>query len=139
MSVKQVSVFMENREGRLSKVMKTLADEKINVASLSMAETEDYGVLRLIVSQPKRALEVLKAHEISAKLTNVVAVKISNEIGSFNRMLQPLENLNIEYLYVLSTKNYVSMILKIADVETAEKQLTDAGYELLGEDEAYGV
>ncbi|NLG03273.1 MAG: ACT domain-containing protein [Clostridia bacterium] len=137
MSVKQVSVFMENREGRLSKVMKTLADEQINVASLSMAETEDYGVLRLIVSKPERALEVLKEHEISAKLTNVVAVKISNEIGSFNQLLKPLENLNIEYLYVLSTKSYVSMILKIADVVTAEKQLTDAGYELLSEEEAY--
>ena len=127
MAVKQVSVFMENREGRLEEVTKTLKDEGINITSLSLAETSDYGILRLIVSDPERALTELKAADFSS----------SHEIGSFHKMLGELKNINIEYMYVLSTSEYASMIVKIADYEKAEKLLTDQGYALLSEEEAY--
>ncbi len=139
MAVKQVSVFMENREGRLEEVTKTLKDEGINITSLSLAETADYGILRLIVSDPERALTALKAADFSSRITNVVAVKLSHEIGSFHKMLSELKNINIEYMYVLSTSEYASMIVKIADYEKAEKILTDQGYTLLSEEEAYNA
>ncbi len=137
MAVKQVSVFMENREGRLEQVTKTLRDEGINITSLSLAETEDYGILRLIVSDPERALTALKAADFSSRITMVVAVKVSHETGSFHKMLLELKDINIEYMYVLSTSEYASMIVKIADYEKAEKILTDKGYQLLTEEEAY--
>ncbi|MDO5574276.1 MAG: ACT domain-containing protein [bacterium] len=139
MAVKQVSVFMENREGRLEEVTKTLKDEGINITSLSLAETSDYGILRLIVSDPERALTALKAADFSSRITKVVAVKLSHETGSFHKMLSELKNINIEYMYVLSTSEYASMIVKIADYEKAEKILTDKGYTLLSEGEAYNA
>ncbi len=137
MAVKQVSVFMENREGRLLQVTETLMKESINIISLSLAETSDYGVLRLIVSDPEKALAALKAADFSSRITNVVAVKVSHETGSFHKMLGELKDINIEYMYVLSTDDYASMILKIADYERAEALLKDKGYELLKEEEAY--
>ena len=137
MAVKQVSVFMENREGRLLQVTETLMKERINITSISLAETSDYGVLRLIVSDPEKALAALKAADFSCRITNVVAVKVSHETGSFHKMLKELKDINIEYMYVLSTDEYASMILKIADYEKAEALLKAKGYELLKDDEAY--
>jgi len=137
MAVKQVSVFMENREGRLEKVTEVLKNENINITSLSLAETSDYGVLRLIVSDPERALLALKKADFSARITKVVAVKVSHMIGSFHTMLKVLENVNIEYMYVLSTFDFASMILKIKDYDNAEELLEKNGYELLKEEEAY--
>ena len=137
MAIKQVSVFMENRAGRLEQMARILKEQDINITSLSLAETSDYGMLRLIVSNPQKALDALKAEGFSAKLTNVIAVKVSHETGSFYNMLKELKDINIEYMYVLSTSEYASMILKIADYETAEKLLQDKGYMLLKDEEAY--
>lgn len=131
MSVKQVTVFIANKEGRIEKVTEVLKKNSINITSLSLAESVDFGLLRLIVSEPERAKEALKAEGLSAKTTDVLAVRISNQPGSLHELLTAVKDFNIEYMYVLSTNEYASMIMKIRDIEGAERVLTENGFCLL--------
>lgn len=137
MSVKQISVFIANKEGRIEKVTEVLRDADINITSLSLAEAEDFGLLRLIVSDPDRAKTVLKDAGLTAKTTDVIAVEISNAAGSLHELLTSLKEFNIEYMYVLSSADTARMIMKIRDIENAEKALTDKGLKVLGPDEVY--
>ncbi len=139
MSVKQVTVFIANQEGRIEKVTEVLKKNSINITSLSLAEAVDFGLLRLIVSDPKKAKDALKAEGLSAKTTEVLAVQISNQPGALHELLTAVKEFNIEYMYVLSTNEYASMIMKIRDIEGAEKVLTDGGFTLLSEEEVYGA
>ena len=81
MFIKQLSVFIENREGRLGEVLTTLKDNNINIISLSLADTSDYGMLRMVTSSPDEAKKVLKESGFSAKLTDVLAVKLEHKVG----------------------------------------------------------
>ena len=137
MAVKQVTVFIANKEGRIEKVTEVLKENAINISSLSLAESVDFGLLRLIVSDPQAAIECLKNAGLSAKLSNVVAVRISNAAGSLHDLLTALKEFNIEYMYVLSTSDTASMIMKIRDIEAAEKLLAEEGFEVLGPEEVY--
>lgn len=139
MAVKQVSVFIANKEGRIEKVTEVLRDANINITSLSLAESVDFGLLRLIVSDPERAKDVLKAAGLSAKTTDVIAVKISNNPGSLHELLTAVKDYNIEYMYVLSTSDTASMIMKIRDIENAESTLNTKGFKLLSPKEVYGT
>lgn len=138
MAVKQVSVFIANKEGRIEKVTEVLRDANINITSLSLAESVDFGLLRLIVSDPDKAKDVLKAAGLSAKTTDVIAVRISNKPGSLHELLTAVKNYNIEYMYVLSTSDTASMIMKIRDIENAESTLNTKGFKLLSAKEVYG-
>ncbi|MBR6451699.1 MAG: amino acid-binding protein [Lachnospiraceae bacterium] len=135
--VKQVTVFIANKEGRIEKVTEVLKENKINISSLSLAEAVDFGLLRLIVSDPEAAIKCLKDAGLSAKLTNVIAVRISNAAGSLHDLLTATKEFNIEYMYVLSTSDTASMIMKIRDIEAAEKVLTDEGFTVLKPEEVY--
>ena len=84
MAVKQVTVFIGNKEGRIEKVTQVLKDNGINISSLSLAESVDFGLLRLIVAEPERAKDALKAEGLSARLSDVIAVEISNRPGSLH-------------------------------------------------------
>ena len=137
MSVKQVTVFIANKEGRIEKVTEVLKENAINISSLSLAESVDFGLLRLIVSDPQAAIDCLKNAGLSAKLSNVVAVRISNAAGSLHDLLTALKEFNIEYMYVLSTSDHASMIMKIRDIEAAEKLLSDKGFTVLKPEEVY--
>ncbi len=137
MSVKQVTVFIANKEGRIEKVTEVLKKNSINITSLSLAESVDFGLLRLIVSEPERAKEALKAEGLSAKTTDVLAVRISNQPGSLHELLTAVKDFNIEYMYVLSTNEYASMIMKIRDIEGAERVLTENGFCLLEGSKVY--
>ncbi len=137
MAVKQVSVFIANKEGRIEKVTEVLKKNHLNITSLSLAESVDFGLLRLIVSDPEAAVRCLKEAGLSAKLSNVIAVSISNVPGSLHELLTAVKDFNIEYMYVLSTVDSASMIMKIRDYENAEKVLSNAGFQLLGGDEVY--
>lgn len=138
MAVKQVSVFIANKEGRIEKVTEVLRDANINITSLSLAESVDFGLLRLIVSDPDKAKDVLKAAGLSAKTTDVIAVKISNKPGSLHELLTAVKDYNIEYMYVLSTSDTASMVMKIRDIENAESTLNTKGFQLLSAKEVYG-
>jgi hypothetical protein len=131
MAVKQVTVFIGNKEGRIEKVTEVLKENKINIGSLSLAESVDFGLLRLIVSDPERAKDALKAEGLSARLSDVIAVEISNAPGSLHELLTTLKDYNIEYMYVLSNADKASMIMKIKDYGSAEAVLSKSGFEVL--------
>ena len=138
MYTKQVSVFLENKKGRLAEVTKLLTDEGINIRALSLADMANFGVLRLIVSDRPRCLQVLRAHDLVAQETDVIAVGIEDKPGSLHRVVEVLdqENINIEYLYAFfeKTGDNAIVVLKIDDAVRAADTLSKHGIPLLPED-----
>jgi len=134
MLIKQLSVFIENREGRLEKVLDTLKKSDINIISLSLADTADYGLLRLIVSNPELGKDTLRKNGFSAMLTDVMAIKLSHRVGQLQELLLVIckASINIEYMYALSTgKDDASIVLKTSDVDRAVKLLEAEGVEII--------
>ena len=140
MFVKQLSVFIENREGRLEQVTEVLAREGVNILSLSMADTTEYGMLRMIVANPQKAKDALCAEGFSAMLTDVIAVKLEDRVGELHKMLHILcgLKLNIEYMYALASSGKRAMIVKASDGAAAVKALTEGGLSLFGSEEMCG-
>ena len=101
MFVNQLSVFIENREGRLDKVLATLKDNDINIVSLSLADTSDYGLLRMIVSDPEKGKAALKEAGFTARVTEVLAVKLAHKVGQLQVLLAEIckAGINIDYMY----------------------------------------
>lgn len=99
--LRQVSVFLENKQGRLRDVLKILADANIDIRSLAIAETSDYGVLRLIVDKTDKALDTLKENNFRVNITNVIGVEIDDVSGSMYKFVDLLyqQNINVEYSY----------------------------------------
>ena len=137
MFVKQLSVFIENREGRLEQVTDVLKTQNINILSLSMADTTEYGMLRMVVSNPEVAKKALREEGFSAMLTDVLAVKLEDKVGELHKMTHILcsQGLNIEYMYALASANRRAMIVKAPDGETAAKAVVDGGLELYSNEE----
>ena len=137
MFVKQLSVFIENREGRLEQVTDVLKTQNINILSLSMADTTGYGMLRMVVSNPEVAKKALREEGFSAMLTDVLAVKLEDKVGELHKMTHILcsQGLNIEYMYALASANRRAMIVKASDGETAAKAVVDGGLELYSNEE----
>jgi len=131
MSVKQISVFLENKKGRLAEVTQTLAKEKINIRALSLADTADFGVLRIIVNNPERCLTALKANGFVAQVTEVIAVEVEDTPGGLSRILEVLDrdNVNVEYMYayVEKSRDNAVVICKIDDRERALQVLEKNG------------
>jgi hypothetical protein len=140
MFVKQLSVFIENREGRLEQVTEVLAKEGINILSLSMADTTEYGMLRMIVADPQKAKNALCAEGFSAMLTDVIAVKLEDRVGELHKMLHILcrLKLNIEYMYALASSGKRAMMVKASNGEEAVKALTEGGLVLFSNEEMCG-
>lgn len=140
MFVKQLSVFIENREGRLEQVTEVLKRENINILSLSMADTTEYGMLRMIVSSPERAREGLRETGFSAMLTDVLAVKLEDQVGELHKLTHILcgQGLNIEYMYALASSNRRAIIVKASDGKTAAETVTAGGLELYTNEEMCG-
>ena len=90
MTIKQLSVFLENREGRLDEVLKTLGANDVNIVALSLADTADYGMLRMIVSDPKKGKTVLKEAGITSMLTDVVALRVPHATGSLSKAMHEI-------------------------------------------------
>lgn len=139
MAIKQLSVFIENRTGRLEKVTETLKENGINITSMSLADTSEYGLLRMIVSNPAEGKRVLKEAGFSAMLTDVLAVRLPNKIGMLHELLKVLEDVNIEYMYALATNENASMVIKISDIEAGKQSLAKFGFELVSEEIAYTI
>ena len=137
MFVKQLSVFIENREGRLEQVTDVIREENINILSLSMADTTEYGMLRMVVSDPERAKDALRAKGFSAMLTDVLAVKLEDKVGALHKMTHILcsQGLNIEYMYALASANRRAMIVKASDGAAAGKAVMEGGMELYSNQE----
>lgn len=134
MFINQLSVFIENREGRLEQVLDILKEEKINIISLSLADSSDFGLLRMIVSDSEKGKNALKAKGFSAMLTPVLAVKLSHQVGQLQVLLSEIcsAGINIEYTYALATGNDdASIVIKAADMDKAVEVLKKTGVELI--------
>ncbi len=138
MVAKQLSVFIENRQGRLGEVLKVLKDNKVNILSLSLADTTEYGLLRLLVDNPELCKEKLSLSGFATMLTDVLVVKISHKSGSLQSLLEILANngINVEYMYGLSTDGEdAKVVLKPSDTELADKILISNGVKTLTTEE----
>ena len=142
MLIKQLSVFIENKEGRLEGVTQVLKEHNINIASFSLADTAEYGMLRMIVSDPDEGRRVLKEQGFSVKLTDVIAVKIPQRSGTLHEILRVLNDagLGVEYMYTLATAGRdTSIIMKTSDLTKALEVLKKRGYTLCTASEAYEI
>ncbi len=139
MIIKQLSIFVENKRGRLAEITKAIAEADVDIRALSIADTTDFGILRLIVNKPEEAAIALKEKGITVSVTNVIAVGFDDKPGAFSVPMQILADngIDVEYMYAFITrrseKAYV--ILRVADNDAAAKVLTDNGVEILSEAE----
>ncbi|MBR6410979.1 MAG: ACT domain-containing protein [Clostridia bacterium] len=140
MSVKQISVFLENRPGMLSQLTTELAASGINMRALSLAETKDFGIARIIADDTLKAMHDLKAGGFVASLTPVLAYEIPNEAGGLDRLLKTMteSNVNIEYMYSclsLRGNSRAVMVFRVSDTEKAESALLSRGLHALSQEE----
>ena len=135
MAIKQLTVFVENKQGTLVDITDTLATHNVNIRALSIADTQDFGILRLIVNDNDTALKTLADEGYLIKTTDVVGVKIGDAPGKLSTALKVLDdhNINMEYLYAFMarTEKHAYVVLRVADNAAAEKALEDAGFHLI--------
>ena len=142
MFLKQLTVFLENREGRLDSVTDILSKNNINIVCLSLADTSEYGVIRMIVSEPDKAKTVLKEEGCLARLTDVLAISMEQKAGSLNKLTKIFseQGINIEYMYTLnSSREAGSMIIKCTDIEKGYEAVKKAGFTLVEPTTAYSM
>ena len=139
MTIKQLSVFLENRAGRLDEVLNTLGTNGVNIVALSLADTADYGMLRMIVSDPKKGRDVLKEAGITSMLTEVVALRVPHATGSLSKAMHALmsEGVNVEYMYAFANGADASAVLKSDSPEKVVSTLKANGFDVWEADEAY--
>ena len=138
MFIKQLSVFIENHEGRLEEVLDVMKEEQISIISLSLADTSEYGLLRLITTNPEAGQAALKKKGFAAMLTDVLAVKLSHQVGRLQEILSMVckAGLNVEYMYALTNKeDDASIICKISNGDEAAKLLKSQEVELYSQED----
>ena len=139
MTIKQLSVFLENREGRLDEVLKSLGTNGVNIVALSLADTADYGMLRMIVSDPEKGKAVLKEAGITSMLTDVVALRVPHATGSLSKAMHEIvqAGINVEYMYAFANGADASAVLKSDDPKKVVEVLNGSGFDVWEADEAY--
>jgi len=142
MIIKQLSVFLENKTGRLNEVTQLLGNSGINMSAFSVADTSEFGILRVIVSDPEKALTILKEAEFSVRLTDVVCLNSPNEAGALARALDILssENVFIEYLYAYSMNDKsANIVLKPDNIQKCIEVLQKHQLELVKASDMYKI
>ena len=140
MKVEQISVFLENKSGRLNEVTSILSTNQINITAFTVADTSEFGVLRLMVSDPEKAVEVLRNNQFSARLTDVVLINSPNVPGSLDNALKILadEDVFIEYMYAFSVSQKKAVIvIRPTDTGKCIEVLNRHRIELTGKDHLY--
>lgn len=141
--VDQLSIFLENKEGRLLNTLDIIEELKINIRALSIADTSEFGILRLIVTDPEMVKEKLEEKDFIVKITKVVAVSIDDEPGGLNKILRLLKDndINLEYLYAfVEQKTYHAIVLlRLENMEDGLKVLEDGGAEIISSDDIYSI
>jgi hypothetical protein len=128
MLVNQIAVFLENKQGRLNSLIKSVAAADINIESLNIADTDDFGIVRMVTSDNARALNVIKSAGFTASTVDLVGVEVKDKPGSFAGILEALSanGISIEYVYSFTCREGITLILfKTAQRELAEKVLED--------------
>ena len=143
MKLEQTSVFLENRKGRLWKALSILRDAQINIRALSIADTSEFGILRMIVPDPDKAREVLEENNFVVKTNDVIGVEIPDEPGGLDGILEILTkaDINVEYLYAFVEKkmNQAIVVLRTDDIEEGIKSLKKGGARLLSSEDVYAL
>lgn len=141
MLVKQISIFLENKSGRLAEVTKVLGKNNIDISALSIADTTDFGILRLIVNKPEEAEKILKENKFTVSCTSVIAIAVPDVPGGLASALGVLdtEAIGIEYMYAFvgKTTDEALVILRVEDPEKAVKVLTAADIKVLPSETIY--
>ena len=138
-TVQQLSVFLENREGRVEDVLDVLAKSNVNIVALSLADTSDYGMLRMIVSDPHKGRMALKEVGITSMLTDVVALRVPHATGSLSKAMHQIVDgeVNIEYMYAFANGDDAAAVLKSDDAARVIDILKGSGFDVYSADEAY--
>ncbi len=135
MTIKQISLFMENKPGRLAAACKILRDAKINIVTLSLADTQQFGIVRLIVEDWERAKDALEKAHFAVNVHDVIAASVRDEPGGMAEILDIVEaaGVNIEYMYAFAARHGEEAILvfRFDDLDKAEKALTAAGRDVI--------
>jgi len=141
MLVKQISVFLENKIGRLAEITELLGENNINIRALAIADTTEFGILRLIVDNPQKAQEVLEKRGFAAKQTDVMVVKVEDKPGGLANILKILKKsgLNVEYLYafVKQSGEDAFVVFRIEDIDKAARELQKEGVQILIPEDIY--
>jgi hypothetical protein len=143
MYINQISVFIENRPGRLSAIAKVLAENNIDIRALSLADTTNFGILRLIVDRPAEAEKVLRENDFTVSVTKVIAVRVEDKPGGMYKLLDKLYDASVavEYAYAFIARKADSafVIIRAEDNDKAAECLKAAGFRLLEEEEIYTI
>ena len=143
MKVEQISVFLENKSGRLAEVASVLAASGINIRALSLADTTDFGILRLIVNDTEKAKQVLKDNGFTVGKTEVIGVEVADKPGGLAEILNVMKdnNINVEYMYAFLQKsaNKAIIIFRFDELEKAIDVLQKAGIKILKGEEIYSI
>ena len=143
MLIKQISIFVENKPGRLSSITKLLKDNEIDIRALSIADTKDFGILRLIVNKPDLACKILKDADCTVSITNVIAIGIHDQPGGLADAMDCLyaSNISVEYMYAFITKStdQAYVILRVENNDRALEALTENNYTILNEADVYDM
>lgn len=113
--VDQLSIFLENKTGRLNEITQMLADAKVSIETINLVEAGDFGILRMVTNNANKTKEVLENSGISAKITSVIVVEILDKVGCFNRVISILQNIDIRYTYSVNSHNIGAFVIKVAD------------------------
>ena len=136
MKIKQISIFLENTAGRIADVTKVLKDNSINLRAIMIADTADFGILRIITDDSEKALSVLKDAKFTTKTTDVLAISISDKVGALHDVMALFQNngINIEYLYASleKTGDTAIIIFKVEDADKGLKVIEENGLSTVG-------
>jgi hypothetical protein len=141
MKVEQISIFIENKSGRLAEITRILGDAGINIRALSLADTSDFGILRLIVNDVEKAKSVLKEGSFTVNKTEVVAVEVPDQPGGLSNILQCLDRdqINVEYMYAFVERcgGNAVIIFRFDDTDKAIETLKGSGFNILAGERLY--
>jgi hypothetical protein len=136
-TIRQLSIFLENKSGRLQEVLDVLGNENINIVALTIADTSEYGILRLIVTDPENGYKLLKARGFSVNLTDVLSLSVSHKAGSLSKVLKKFseENLSVEYMYAFSLGEKAMIVLRTDNRGKAFEIVEQNNFAVISEDE----
>ncbi len=141
MLIKQISIFVENKPGRLSGITRLLKENDIDIRALSIADTRDFGILRLIVNKPEKTIEILKNANCTVSLTNVIAIGISDKPGGLADAMDTLyaSNISVEYMYAFISKSedQAYVIFRVDNNDRAIEALNENNFTLLTSEQVY--
>ncbi len=142
MLVKQISVFLENKQGRLAVVTSVLGENNIDISALSIADTTDFGILRLIVNDPEKAKQVLEQNGFAVSMNDVIAIEVDDEPGGLSKALSILnqKQISIEYMYAFvgnQNAGKAMVILRVENPEAALNMIRDEDVDIKLSDEVY--